>query len=202
MDTATNDIEPIARAVAVREPVASSAKIYGRQVEGVHFAGYSFERVCTHLEWLLEGDRWKLDGEYDDVDKFLDSIKLDAFHVVAEQRKRIAQRIKALQPAASQRAIAKVVGVTNVTVHRDFNAENGGAGTSPVTNVTPPPRTIELTGAAAAPSSRWLPILLDLRVLPRRTPYPRGGGSPVFQCFCDFRFCGLIGWRADGRTRP
>ena len=130
------------------EPAASSAEIYGRLKEGAFIAGFSFERACGHLEWLLEEDRWKLDGRYDDVNKFLESIKLDQFRIAVDQRKRLANRIKELQPAASQRAIAKVVGVTNVTVHRDLNAENGGAEKAPITNVTPSPA--DLSGPAAA----------------------------------------------------
>ena len=105
------------------EPIATSAEIYGRLREGAHFAGYSFERACTHLEWLLEADRWTLGGRYDDVNKFLESIKLDQFRVVAEQRKRIAQCIKALQPAVSNRAIAKVIGVDRETIRADLGRE-------------------------------------------------------------------------------
>jgi N6-adenosine-specific RNA methylase IME4 len=101
----------------------SSHEIYGRLKEGVHFAGYSFERACAHLEWLLEADRWKL-GQFDDVNKFLDSVKLDEFRIVADQRKRLAKRIKELQPEASQRTIAKVIGVDESTVRADL----GGAG--------------------------------------------------------------------------
>ena len=58
------------------EPIATSAESYGRLKEGAHFAGYSFERACTHLEWLLEADRWTFGGRHDDVNKFLESIKL------------------------------------------------------------------------------------------------------------------------------
>jgi DNA modification methylase len=128
---------------------ASSTEIYGRLKEGAFIAGFTFERACTHLEWLLEEDRWKLGGTYDDVNAFLTSIKLDQFRIVAEQRKRLAQRIKALQPTASQRAIARVVGVTNVTVHRDLAAENGPAEAPVVTNVAASPAA-DLSGAAAA----------------------------------------------------
>jgi|HubBroStandDraft_6_1064221.scaffolds.fasta_scaffold249204_2 hypothetical protein len=79
-------------------------EIYGRLTEGVHPATYSFERACIgHLEWLLKEDRWKLDGEYDDVDAFLESLKLDGFRIVVEQHKRIAPRLKKLR---RQRAAA------------------------------------------------------------------------------------------------
>jgi ParB family chromosome partitioning protein len=101
-----------------------TAETYGRLKEGSHVAGYSFERACTHLEWLLEGDRWRLGGQFDDVNAFLDSLKLDQFRIVAEQRKRIAQRIKALQPDASQRKIAKLVGVDHTTIGQDLGGGN------------------------------------------------------------------------------
>jgi hypothetical protein len=32
--------------------------VYGRLLESAHISGYSFERVCAELEWLLEEDRW------------------------------------------------------------------------------------------------------------------------------------------------
>src|SRR5215471_8551352 len=98
----------------------ASAEIYGRLKEGVHVAGYSFERAFGHLEWLLEDGRWKLGHRYTDVNAFLASIKLDQFRIVAEQRKRLAQRIKELQPAASQRAIARVVGASKSAINRDI----------------------------------------------------------------------------------
>src|SRR5262249_8719958 len=50
---------------------------------------------------------------------FIDSIQLDSFRIVAEQRKRIANRIKELQPEASNRAVAKMLGVSHTTVDRD-----------------------------------------------------------------------------------
>jgi hypothetical protein len=141
------------------EPVASPAEIYGRLKEGVHFAGYSFERACTHLEWLLEGDRWMLGGQHGDVNEFLASIKLDQFRIVAEQRKRVAQRIKALQPVASERAIAAVLGSSNGTIHRDLapngarNPEKTVALADTDVAVAPngaPPPTADLSGAEAA----------------------------------------------------
>jgi N6-adenosine-specific RNA methylase IME4 len=96
---------------------------YGSMREGVHIAGYSFERACGKLEWLLDKDRWRgvADG-FNDVNAFLASIKLDNLKMVAEQRKRIAERIKQLQPKASNRAIAKTLGANERTVRRDTAA--------------------------------------------------------------------------------
>jgi N6-adenosine-specific RNA methylase IME4 len=130
---------------------------YGALREGVHIAGYSFERACGNLEWLLEGDRWRfVGGGFDNIGTFMESIKLDAFRTVAEQRKRIALRIKELQPAVSNRQIAKVLGVGATTVRRDTapvgaptdekpsDINEGKAATAP--NGAPP----ALAGAAAA----------------------------------------------------
>jgi phage N-6-adenine-methyltransferase len=96
---------------------------YGKAHTNFHFAGYAFERGCSDLEWLLEGDRWKLNGRFDDVNKFLESLQLEKFKTVAEERKRIGLRIKELQPNASNRAIAKVFNVDEKTIRNDA-AEN------------------------------------------------------------------------------
>lgn len=100
------------------------AQTYGRLTEGMHLAGYSFERACANLEWLLQGDRWQRCGTFADVNAFLDSVRLDQFRAVAEQRKRIAARIKELQPEASNRQIGRTLGVGEATVRRD-TAPNG-----------------------------------------------------------------------------
>ena len=74
-------------------------RYYGALKESVHIAGYSFERACSHLEWLLEGERWQQTGEqFENVNRFMDSIRLDGLRGTVEQRKRIANRIKQLQP--------------------------------------------------------------------------------------------------------
>ena len=91
---------------------AECAQAYGKLHEGIHIAGYSFERACAQLEWLLEGDRWRqCGGSFADVNAFLDSVRLDQFRAAAEARKRIAERIKELQPEASNRQIATMLGV-------------------------------------------------------------------------------------------
>ena len=99
---------------------------YGRRREGLHITGYSFERACENLEWLLVDERWALGSRFTDVNAFIDSIRLDQFRAVAEQRKRIARRIKELQPEVSNRRIAKTLGVGETTVRRN-TAPNGAA---------------------------------------------------------------------------
>jgi N6-adenosine-specific RNA methylase IME4 len=96
---------------------------YGKLTEGLHIAGYTFERASTSLEWLLEGDRWQLGGRFTDVNKFMDSLRLGKFKSVAEQRKRIVARIKELQPKVSNRQIARTLGVRS---HSTINEDVGG----------------------------------------------------------------------------
>jgi hypothetical protein len=92
---------------------------WGELREGLHIAGYTFERACRRLEFLLEGDRWKVGGRFNDVNEFLDSLRLDTLKASAEARRRIANRIKELQPKVSNRQIAKTLGVGKSTVYRD-----------------------------------------------------------------------------------
>jgi N6-adenosine-specific RNA methylase IME4 len=96
-----------------------SSEAYGKLREDIHLAGYTFERACQGLEWLLEHDRWQACGSFGDVNEFLAGVGLDKFRPVAEARKRIAVRIKELQPTASNRAIATSLGVNEATVRRD-----------------------------------------------------------------------------------
>jgi len=95
--------------------------LWGALREGVHVAGYSFERACRSMETLLEGNRWKLGGMFKTVDEFMNSIGLDKLRGTAEERKRIAARIKELQPAVSNRKVAKVLGVSKDTVRGDLS---------------------------------------------------------------------------------
>jgi hypothetical protein len=105
-----------------------SVEVYGAILEGVHIAGYTFERAFGHLEFLLEADRWKsVGGGFSDVNAFIDSIHLDQFRIVAEQRRRIAQRIKELQPKAGTRSIAKMLGAGKSSIIRDTADPNGSS---------------------------------------------------------------------------
>jgi phage N-6-adenine-methyltransferase len=135
-------------------------EVYGRILESAYAAAHSFERVCSFLEWILQEDRWRKVGhDFDDINAFIDSIKLDTLRVSAEQRKRIGKLIKDLQPDASNRKIAKALGTSHVTINRDLGTnvppEDGkaqenqsGTGTNVPPQTTPPPAT--LSGAAAA----------------------------------------------------
>jgi N6-adenosine-specific RNA methylase IME4 len=99
-------------------PFAQQAiHVYGKLQEGMHIAGYTFERACSNLEWILKEDRWKLD-RFADVNAFLDSLHLDEFQHTLDQKKRIGKLIKDLQPKVSNRQIAKTVGIGTRTADR------------------------------------------------------------------------------------
>jgi N6-adenosine-specific RNA methylase IME4 len=96
---------------------------YGKLKEGLHTTGYSFERALGNLKWLLHDERWRRCG-FQEITEFLATVQLtpdDKFRHVAEQRKEIAKLIKE-QTDASNRQIAKVLGVDDKTVGRDLAA--------------------------------------------------------------------------------
>ncbi len=113
--------------------------VHGRLLEAVHISGYSFERACSELDWLLQDDRWqKVGGGFDDINAFLSTIDLSEFRIAIDQRKKLAKQLQDIE--ASQRATAKMLGVDESTVRADLgkrdagnpalrrsgNAENGG----------------------------------------------------------------------------
>ena len=56
--------------------------MHGRLLEAVHISGYSFERACKELEWLLEENRWKQCGKgFDNIDDFLLTIDFSDFKI-------------------------------------------------------------------------------------------------------------------------
>jgi hypothetical protein len=75
-------------------------QVYGALQEGLFFAQFTLERAFrSHLEPLLEGDAWRECGAgFDDVNAFMDSLRLDKFKTIADKRKAIVRRIKELQP--------------------------------------------------------------------------------------------------------
>lgn len=93
--------------------------VHGRLLESVHLSGYTFERACSELEWLLNGDRWKRCGRgYKHIDAFLDTLDFAQFKIAIDQRKKIARRLADL--GAGTRATARLVGVKHPTVRRDL----------------------------------------------------------------------------------
>ena len=105
--------------------IESADTIHGRLLESVHITGYSMERACIGLEWLLEDDRWKTIGAgYERIDDFLKTINLSQFKIAVDQRKKLAKRLEDIQ--ASQRATAAAFGVGVATINRDINPVPSG----------------------------------------------------------------------------
>ena len=92
---------------------------YGRLQESVHVSTYTMERACSSLEYLLDDNRWRRVGQgFADIDAFLRSIDLSDVGKIPERRKAIAKKLEALQ--ATQRATAKALGVSHVTIGKDL----------------------------------------------------------------------------------
>ena len=133
--------------------IASANEAYGQLKANLFIAGFTLERAFHgFLEPLLKDSQWKLCGPgYDDVNKFMNSLRLDKFRVIAEDRKAIVQRIKQLQPKVSNRQIARTLGVSDQTVNNDAKNlaaardKSGGAATGSAKNLAP-----ALTGGEAA----------------------------------------------------
>src|ERR671919_2453165 len=92
--------------------------IYGRLLEAAHISGYSFERACAELDWLLEEDRWRQINGFNHINDFLQTIDLSPFKIESSQRKALAKKLEALQ--ATQRPIAKALGTTQKTISQDL----------------------------------------------------------------------------------
>lgn len=106
-----------------REPMKAQKEtpdtMHGRLLEAVHISGYSTDRACKELAWLLDEDRWKNVGKgYEDIDDFLETINLSEFKITIEQRKTLSKRLSDLR--ATQRAAAKMLGVSHTTIQDDL----------------------------------------------------------------------------------
>jgi N6-adenosine-specific RNA methylase IME4 len=105
--------------------VESPETVHGRLLESVHLSGYSYQRACGELEWLLDGDRWKsVGGGFEDIDKFLATLNFAELKIAVEQRTKIVKRLAALR--ASQRATARMLGVVPATVREDLGLRGEG----------------------------------------------------------------------------
>lgn len=97
--------------------------IHGRMKEGAHLAGYSLQRTLENLRWLLEDGRYKeLSPGYSNVNEFLRDTAgaFSLLNINPAERKEIAKLIKEAEQEASQRAIADMLGVSEITIARDF----------------------------------------------------------------------------------
>jgi len=105
---------------------ANANQVYGALNESLHIARFSLERAfSTHLEPLISGEAWRECGAgFEDINTFMDSLRLDKFKAIAGERKKIVKRIKELQPDVSNRQIGRTLGVDHVTVGNDLAGEN------------------------------------------------------------------------------
>lgn len=139
----------------------SADTVHGRLLEAVHISGYSFERACSELDWLLDDGRWELGGRFDSIGDFLATMDLSPFKIDGERRKGLARKLAALE--ASQRATAKMLGVSVGTVNADLvqnrtparvaAAEDQPKIADDVQNRTspaPPPAVTQISGTDAA----------------------------------------------------
>ena len=124
---------------------------YGALREGIHIAGYSFERACHRLRKLLSDESWRqCGGGFIKVDDFLNSLGLDQLAKVTEERREIARLIKQHRPEVTERDLAKALGSKKTTVHQDLvgkrpsNAKKNNANNNGVVAARP------TNGAAAA----------------------------------------------------
>ena len=98
--------------------VRESDQAYGRVEAFLHVASYTIAKAFQDVEFLLDAkNRWKEFG-HKDVNEFLGSFSFKAIEANIETRKRLANKIQALQPKASNRQIAKTVGLKKDMVRR------------------------------------------------------------------------------------
>ena len=148
----------MAKPTSIAQRPAPPAEVFGELREGLHLAGYSFERACAKLDYLLTDGLWKQCGEFDgDVNRFLASISLADFRKTVDQRQSIARKLAAEE--ASQRQIAKTLGVHHSTVQSDLGGKPPPEPETPKENKAvdtpsggkPPPATVIDGGPQAEP---------------------------------------------------
>ena len=139
--------------------------VYGRLLESVHVSGYTMERACVGLEYLLEDDKWKSVGiGFEDIDDFQKSIDLSQFKIAVDRRKKLVKRLDDLQ--ATQRATAKALGVSHQTTMRDL----GPSGPKP----SQKPREIAVESTPTGPSG---PTPLSTSGMDAGGAVPSAGGA-------------------------
>jgi site-specific DNA-methyltransferase (adenine-specific) len=93
--------------------------VHGRLKEAIHISGYTRERACGELEWLLEDNRWQQTGPgFTNINAFLATLNLSEFRLEDTRRKPLSAKLAALQ--ASQSQTARTLGVKEITIARDL----------------------------------------------------------------------------------
>jgi N6-adenosine-specific RNA methylase IME4/predicted transcriptional regulator len=107
--------------------------VHGRLLESAHVSGYTFERACGELEWLLDDDRWKqVGGGYTDINAFLATIDFSEFRFAIDRRRKLVKRLAEIE--ATQTATARLLGVHEATVRADLGKRKAPSGNPEVTN--------------------------------------------------------------------
>ena len=128
---------------------------YGALGESVSIGSDIQKRAFDHLDWLLDDNRWQLDGEFDDINKFLRTVDLSGEKIAASDRKRLVEKLSKLN--GSHRALASAVGVSPETINRDV-----------ATNVAPASKKPKKTkGKKKPPATNVAPAT-------KSTPTPNG----------------------------
>jgi N6-adenosine-specific RNA methylase IME4 len=104
-----------------------AVQMYGALIEDVYIGTFTFERAFRQMKNLLTDKRWKSVGDFEDVTAFLDSLGLEKYAALVEQRAQIAKMIKEQQPKVSNRAIAEAMNVGASTIDRALH-QSGAAG--------------------------------------------------------------------------
>ena len=115
---------------------------YGQLTEGVHLGAHALNRAIGQFKWLLAEDRWKQCG-HADINDFLASIDWSGFKLLADQRKDVVKALAKIE-AASQRQIARTLGVDESTIRADVAAGNPAPADSELT-------VVEATSSADPP---------------------------------------------------
>lgn len=108
-----------------------NSRLYGSAQRGIHIADYTLQVAQTELLTLIENEGWRFDGKFDDINEFLKSVQLiekDKLRLGMETRRKFCAAIKLRQPQASNRAIAKALGVGKGTIDRDVRGPSDPPG--------------------------------------------------------------------------
>jgi phage N-6-adenine-methyltransferase len=113
---------------------------YGALGAYLQVAGDTLEHAFQRLETLIAGDGWRqVSPGFDDINVFMNSIRLDRFKAVADQRQKMARRIKELQSEVTNRQIARTLGVDHQTINNDLAGENSPPAAKEAKEISGPP---------------------------------------------------------------